>query len=214
MRPKFVFALLLAIVLALGAALLLKRHPGGSSSAPANPPSEAAVSQVGTSVVTEVAPPPQPAPAPLSTAPATPNALTSEQRQEAIDAEVDRLYQWSMNDDAASLSNILAGLTNSEKEIREAAIESVKQFGSTDAIPALKAAAEATDNLQEKIAYLEAADFLTVPQAEFTRSTGTTTPKTPEQIQADELKKAQRDARHNSRLPQPGTQSSPSPDSP
>ena len=66
------------------------------------------------------------------------NILTDEQRQAAIDAEIDRLQQWSMNDDPASLSNILADLTSPEKEIRDAAIEATKEFGSTNAIPALE----------------------------------------------------------------------------
>ena len=35
-----------------------------------------------------------------------------------------------MNDDPTSLSNILADLPNSEKEIREAAIDAAKHFGS------------------------------------------------------------------------------------
>ena len=52
----------------------------------------------------------------------------------------DRLQDWSMNDDAESLNHIVAGLTSPEKEIREAAIEATKQFGSADAISALKAA--------------------------------------------------------------------------
>ena len=68
-----------------------------------------------------------------------------------------------MNDDPASLSNILADLTNPEKKIREAATDATKQFGSTNAIPALKAAVETTDDPQEKAAYLEAADFLSLP---------------------------------------------------
>jgi len=64
-----------------------------------------------------VAPPP--APAPIPAAPASTITLTPEQRQAAIDAETDRLQEWSMNDDPAFLSNILADLNNSEKEIRD-----------------------------------------------------------------------------------------------
>jgi HEAT repeat protein len=64
--------------------------------------------------------------------------LSAEERA----AEIDRLQDWSMNDDAESLNHIVAGLTSPEKEIREAAIEATKQFGSADAISALKAAAD------------------------------------------------------------------------
>ena len=35
-----------------------------------------------------------------------------------------------MNDAAESLNHIVAGLTSPEKEIREAALEATKQFGS------------------------------------------------------------------------------------
>ncbi len=47
-----------------------------------------------------------------------------------------------MNDDAESLNHIVAGPTSPEKEIREAAIEATKQSASTNAISALKAAAD------------------------------------------------------------------------
>ena len=66
----------------------------------------------------------------------------------------------STQNDPASLAAILNDLTNPEKEVRLAAIEATKQFGSRDAIPALQAdVARATDT-DEKIALLEAADFL------------------------------------------------------
>jgi hypothetical protein len=209
MRPKFVVVLLVLALLALGAGLLLKQHLGGGSSAPAK--SVATASPVpGTGVVAEAVPPPELAPAPLPVAPAP--VLTAEQQQEAIDAEVDRLYELSMKDDAASLSNILADLTNTNNEIREAAVESAKQFGSTNAIPALKAAAESTDDLQEKIDYLEAADFLSVPQAEFVRSNTPKPPKTPEQIQIDQQKdQIRKDRRDRSmkKIPAPNSQPPP-----
>jgi len=120
------------------------------------------------------------------------NALPPEQQQAVIDAETDRLQQWSLNNDRASLSNILADLTNSEKEVREAAIEAAKQLGSTNAIPTLKAVAANTDDTQEKIALLEAADFLALPSISFDRPA---TKRTQQQIQADEQRSAQRAAR-------------------
>ncbi len=94
-----------------------------------------------------------------------------------------------MNDDPASLSNILADLTNPEKEIRDAAIEAAKQFGSTNAIPTLKAVAANTTDLEEQSALLEAADFLSLPAIS---DSGVQLPRTPEQIQAAMQKQAQR----------------------
>jgi hypothetical protein len=189
-EPKFVFAMLLLALLVLGAAFFLKQHLGNAATPP--PVNES----VTPAPVVSVAPPP--APAPSSAAPASTITLTPEQLQAAIDAETDRLQEWSMNDDPASLSNILADLTNSEKEIRDAAIEAAKQFGSTNAIPTLKVAAESTDDLQEKIAYLEAADFLSLPSINFD---GSATQRTPEQIQAEaQRRRSQRAARRQAQM--------------
>jgi len=98
MRPKFIFALLLLAFLVLGAALFLKQHLENTAAPPAGP-EIAAPAPVASNVVAIIVPPPAPAPA-------VTNVLTPEQRQAAIDAETDRLQQWSMNDDPASLSNI------------------------------------------------------------------------------------------------------------
>jgi hypothetical protein len=124
--------------------------------------------------------------------PATTNAWTPEQRQAAIEAETDRLQQWSANDDPASLSHILADLTHSEKEIRQAAIEAAKQYGSRDAIPVLKDAAANTSDTKEQMDLLAAAEFLSLPPI---ADEAVQQPKTPEQIQAAEQKQAQRQKR-------------------
>jgi hypothetical protein len=187
MRPKFVFALLLLAFLVLGAVFFLKQHLGNGAPSPAPPPAS--------NVVASVAPPP--APAPIPAAPFSTNTLTDEQRQATIDAETDRLQEWSMNDDPASLSNILADLTNSEKEIRDAAIEAAKQFGSTNAIPTLKAVAANTTDPEEQIDLLEAANFLSLPSLDFS---GPAIPKTPEQIQADAQRRAEREARRQAQM--------------
>jgi hypothetical protein len=166
----------------LGAAFFLKQHLGNAATP--RPVNES----VTPAPVARAAPSPAPAPVPAAV---PTNDLTPEQRQAVIDAETDRLQQWSMDNDPASLSNILADLTNSEKEIRDAAIEAAKQFGSTNAIPTLKAVAANTTDPDEQIALLEAANFLSLPGVNW----GSTTPKTPEQIQADAQRKAEREAR-------------------
>jgi hypothetical protein len=89
---------------------------------------------------------PAPAPAPATVPAITNVVLSAEERA----AEIDRLRDWAMNDDAESLNHIVAGLTSPEKEIREAAIEATKQFGSTNAISALKAAAAARRTLKTR----------------------------------------------------------------
>jgi hypothetical protein len=205
MRPKFVFALLLLALLVLGAAFLLKQNWGNAATPP--PVNES----VTPAPVASVAPPPAPIPA----APAITNAPTPEQREAAIDAETDRLLDWSMNDDPASLSNILADLTHPEKEIRDAAIEATKQFGSTNAIPALKAAVDNTVDTQEKIALLEAADFLLLPPLTLGQAPQMTREQMKAQVQ--QAKQAGPDQSQNSaphHHPPPGTQSSPDQNAP
>src|ERR1700690_4450732 len=98
MRPKFVFILVLLALLVLGAALLLKQPSGNVATPPVNP---ATTAETGSNAVTGPASPPAPAATPVTMTPA--DALTAEQRQAAIDAETERLQEWSMNDDPASL---------------------------------------------------------------------------------------------------------------
>ena len=210
MRPKVVFALLLLAIFILGGAFLLKQH---LRNVPPPAPEIVASAPVVSNVVAVAVPPP--APAPVAAAPVATRVLTPEQRQAAIDAEIDRLQDWSMNNDPASLSNILADLTSPEKEIRDAAIEAAKQFDSTNAIPTLKAVAANTADTGEQIALLEAADFLSLPSL----PPLTKPPQTREQMKAAAQQARQA---HQNRLqqgtqsqnPSSGTQSSPDQNSP
>ena len=206
MRPKYVFALLLPGLLVLGTALYLKQHPGPAATPPANLEIAVPAPPPASNVVTSVTP----APASVST-----GTLTPEQRQAAMDAETDRLQQWSANDDPASLSNILADLTHPEKEIRDAAIEATKQFGSSNAIPTLKEVAANTTDTQEQIDLLEAANFLSLPSLVVTPQPAQT---------MEQMKAAAQQARqaHQNRLqkgaqsqnPSSATQSSPDQNAP
>ena len=195
MRPKFVLALLLLALLALAAVFLLQQH-GRQAAPPA--PGSAATTPILPGSASETDSNRLAAPAVESNAvPA--KTMTPEQQQDYIDAETARLRELSMDNDPASLSNILADLTNPEKEIREAAIEAAKQFGSTNAIPTLKAVAANTTDTEEQIALLEAANFLSLPSLTLGGS-GTGTPKTPEQIQAAAQRKAEREARRQTQM--------------
>ena len=80
-----------------------------------------------------------------------------------IQAHIDKLQELQANDDAASLQAILSELTNSDKTIRAAAVESTIQFGNRDAIPVLKDLAARTGDPGEKKELLDAADFLALP---------------------------------------------------
>jgi len=152
-RPKVVFSILLVAALALGGGIFLKRL-----SSPPLPDITA------TPVATAPVPAAPPVSVPLPVI--TKKAATPEERRAAIHEESERLAVWSMNNDLQSLSNILGDLTSPEKEIRMAAIEATKQFDSTNAIPVLKAMAANTDDHEEAIALLEAADFLSLPDVD------------------------------------------------
>jgi len=207
MRPKFVIALLLLALLVLGGALVLKRSLERKAAPPTNSLSTAPAPAPDSNALAQAPSPVEPALVPATVAANPTNNLTGEQRQAAIEDEIDRLQQWSANDDPQSLSNILADLNNPEKDIRDAAIEATKQFGSTNAIPALKAAADATDDPHEKVALLEAAEFLSLPSLTDLRAQAP--PLTPEQLQANQQREAQIQSRRHPQRQPPGGQSAP-----
>ena len=186
MRPKVVLTLLFCALLVIGAALILKPH-AAKTAAPA--PVETAAPPV---PETASAVPAVPAPMPIA-----PGALTVEERQNAIEAEVEHLQDLSRNDDPQSLSNILADLTSPEKEVRQAAIEATKQFGSTNAIPVLKAAAMNSTDTEDQMAMLDAANFLSLTPI---NDPGVQQPLTPEQLQADAQRNAQHEAQHQAQM--------------
>lgn len=200
MRLKFVLTLLIFTGAILGAAFYWKRHSQILVSTPAGPvmvqsatpmvksaPNANPASASSIKIRVPASQPRQKEIADLAS-PASASSLTPEQRQTLIDSEVERLQQLAMNDDPASLKAILADLRSPEKEIRSAATDAAVNFGSQDAIPDLKAAANATDDIPEKIALLDAAQFLSLPSVTF----GPPAAPTAEQIQADALKHSKR----------------------
>ena len=184
-----IIAFLSAVALVVAACAFLKQHL--SHVLAVAPPATESVASAPVPVVTAEAS--QPAPPPAAMPSVQVHTMTPEEKQAAIDTETDRLQQWSMNDDPASLTNILADLTSPEKEIRDAAIEATKQFGSTNAIPVLKEVAANTSDTDEQIALLEAANFLSLPSLDLSAS-GPATPPTPEQIQQRQQQQAAHDA--------------------
>jgi hypothetical protein len=126
----------------------------------------------------------------VTTAPqiaAVTNAIAAD-HETYVQSHVEKLQELQANDDALSLQAILSELTNSDKTIREAAIEATTQFGSRDAIPALKNLAASTWDPDEKQKLLDAADFLALPSLTELREQnpqvkihGTTRPRAPDQ---------------------------------
>jgi hypothetical protein len=192
MRLKFVFVVLAPAIL-LSAALVFLKHSGHVPMPVVSNP-EITTAPVVSNTVAAVAPAPAFAPAPVVV-----KTVTPEEREAAIQAETDRLYAWSMSDDPQSLSKILGDLTSPEKEIRMAAIEAAKQFGSTNAISTLKTVASTTADTTEQIAMLDAAYFLSLPRLDLT-ATGSGASETQDQIQFNQQKIAQNEARRLARL--------------
>lgn len=189
MRPKFVFTLLIFTSVILSAAFYWKRHSQISVWTPVRPVTVQPAASIAMSApIANTAHQPRQKEITDAAPSASTNFLTPEQRQAVINSEVERLQQLAMSDAPASLKAILADLISPEKEIRNAAIDATENFGSQDAIPALKAAANASDDIPEKIALLEAAQFLSLPSVTF----GPPATPTAEQVQADAVKHAKR----------------------
>ncbi len=84
-------------------------------------------------------------------------------KEEYVEKRVGELMDLGMSDDPQALKTILSELKNSEPEIRKAAIEASKQFGSTDAIPALQEAMSNQDLAEDRQDLREAIEFLKLP---------------------------------------------------
>jgi hypothetical protein len=200
MRPKFLLTLGLLTFVLLGGIWFLRQQfdktsmaslPVASSAPEASPTvadlkAPAAPSAISRPLAVMPAADTNAAAATLPNTNRTSTVMSPEERA----AEIDRLQEWGMNNDSNSLNHILADLPHSDKEVRAAAIEAAKQFGSADAIPALKAAADSAEDTGDKIAYLEAADFLALPSLDIQ-------PTTPEQAKARFLADPKRPARSN-----------------
>lgn len=81
----------------------------------------------------------------------------------SVEERIRNLEELGTRDDADSFQTIISELKNSDHEVREAALSAVMQFGSQDAIPILKEIATQTVDAREKVAILDAIDFLELP---------------------------------------------------
>jgi len=198
MRPKVVLTLMALAALVLVAAFRVKQHfaqlrPEALSETATLPlPAANADLAVASNFTSKPMRPPVAVIVPAV-------AMTPEQRQAYIEDKISRLQEFSTKRDPASFSAILNDLTNSEKEVRFAAIEATKQVGSRDAIPALKADVANSPNIDEQVALLEAAEFLSLPTI---ADSDVQQPKTADQIQAAQQRRYQAAARRQARMQQ------------
>jgi hypothetical protein len=89
--------------------------------------------------------------------------VPAQEPEDYVQARIEKLNELEARYDQESLQAILGELTNSNREIRAAAVESTIQFQSRDAIPVLKNLATRTRDSEEKKALLDAAEFLALP---------------------------------------------------
>ena len=95
----------------------------------------------------------------------TADAVPAESRpDDYVPGRVAELLDLAMTDDPASLSAILAELSNPNEEIREAAVLATIEFKSADAIPALVDAYNRTEEPEQKLCIRKAIDFLKTGQ--------------------------------------------------
>ena len=80
-----------------------------------------------------------------------------------IIARIAAIHDLEWFDDTQSLLQILAELRNPVSQIREAALEATRNFGSRDAIPHLAARAAETGDLLEQKALIDLIEYLKLP---------------------------------------------------
>jgi len=99
--------------------------------------------------------------------PATVSSSSAEGQthEEYVEQRVGELMDLGMSDDPESLKTILSEVNNADADIRKAAVEAVKQFGSTNAIPKLEEMLSSTDPTVDKQDIQEAIAFLKLPSA-------------------------------------------------
>jgi hypothetical protein len=157
MRPKIVVLVLMVAIGLVALAAVLKGVLGGrapeEAKAPELTPEEAA------SPTTAV---PQLSPNSSNTA-----AILEQLRDAEIGKELDQIRELQADGAVNPLATglLLGKVTHREPEVRKAAKDALVQLGDTNAIPGLEQAVGLIEDPREKLALLEAIDYLKLPDA-------------------------------------------------
>lgn len=81
----------------------------------------------------------------------------------SVEERTDALLELGLSDDPRVLEHLLGELARADASTRESLIAGVIQFGSRDAVPRLRALAEAAPDEDSRRALREAADYLALP---------------------------------------------------
>lgn len=160
MRPKIVLLTLLVAFAVIGAVAMLK----GSNQKAAN---QDAAAQDSNAVSVAAAPVAKPQTA-SSDAPAVPSLDSSDEtRAIVISKELDEIHELVAQADGSNnpgiIATLAAKLANPERQVRDAALDGLKQLNDTNAIPGLKQAADNVKDPREKVAIMDVIDFIKMP---------------------------------------------------
>jgi hypothetical protein len=186
MRPKVVILILGIGVGLVAVVVLLKGVTGG------RPSKDTQV--VSTGEPTNQAPPADTNVQDVQVVQVNPNssntaAIAEQLRAAEVENEVNQIQDLQGEADGENnpriISSLLDKLSNPEAEVRKAALESLRQLNDTNAVPGLEKAAENIKDPREKVAVLDAIDYIKLPSAtenvppefatNFPASTSTTT---------------------------------------
>lgn len=157
-----------AILLLAGVVIRLRTEAPENATGPAQPPTSRKSSVTADTREPAAHRPPAPAlsidklpdlPAPIL----PPNPTDSTANQEWIATRIDELDDLAWFDDPDSLGKILTELRNPLPEIRAAALEATRDFGSRDAIPYLEAISRDSKDPLEQKAIQELIEHLNLP---------------------------------------------------
>lgn len=117
----------------------------------------------------------------ITAAPRTSPARSASASTNSVEERISELEELGARNDSESFQKIVADLRDTNPEIRQAALDAIMQFGNRDAVPILKELSAKTEDAREKVALLDAAEFLDLPslseirQTRLTNSTSTRT---------------------------------------
>lgn len=160
MRPKIVISILVAAFGVLGLIAVLKGVSGRNASNGQVPVAETTIG-VHPETATE---------APISSGGVTNSVPVSDEIRSAVIAKEveqvqDILGQADGTNNAVVLAALVEKMANPEAEVRQAALEALKQLNDTNAVPGLTMVAESTKDPREKVAVLDAIEYIQMPSA-------------------------------------------------
>jgi hypothetical protein len=186
MRPKIVILILVVALGLLGIIVVLKGLTGGHAgdASGQKPVVEASVESPTAATNDEVIQVVQVNPNSSNTA-----AVTEQLRAAEVEKEVNQIQDLQGEADGTNnpiiITALLDKLSHPEAEVRKAVLDALKQLNDTNAVPGLEQAAENIKDPREKVAVMDAIDYIKLPSAtenvppelatNFPTSTSTTT---------------------------------------